>query len=49
MHSALQALGQAHPAYASTDPAEHEGGKPVHTGSTTKMSTYHFPCVAWIT
>lgn len=25
MHTVLQALGQSHPAYASTDPAEHNG------------------------
>lgn len=48
MHSASQALGQSHPAYASTDLAEYEGGKPVHIESIIKMSTYNFLCVASI-
>lgn len=47
MYAALQALGQSRPVYyASTDPAEHEGGKPVHIGSIIEMSTYNFPWVA---
>lgn len=49
MHTVLQALGQSHPAYASTDPAEHNGGKRVHMGSIIKMSICNFPSVAWIT
>lgn len=49
MNSELQALGQSHRVYVSTDPTEHKGGKPIHTGNTTKMSTPNFPYVAWIT
>ena len=49
MNSELQALGQSHPVYASTDPTEHKGEKPIHTGNTTKMSTPNFPCASWIT
>lgn len=45
----MQGLSQSHPVCASTDHTEHKCGKPIHTGSTTKMSSSSFSCAAWIT
>lgn len=36
MNSELQALGQSHRVYVSTDPTEHKGGNPSTQGTQQK-------------